>query len=144
VLLGGGLLIIEASRLQPYYSHCVKPEAEHPTQQHKAPKVERCTCLRRVSNPHSHQANRRRSTPIDCAATGVGGRNINSGKYVWNRGPGSSVGIATGYGLDGPGIESRWGRDFSAPVQTGPGAHPASCKMDTGSFPRVKAACARR
>ena len=23
------------------------------------------------------------------------------------RGPGSSVGIATGYGLDGPGIESR-------------------------------------
>jgi len=28
------------------------------------------------------------------------------------RGPGSSVGIATGYGLEGPGIESRWGRDF--------------------------------
>ena len=24
----------------------------------------------------------------------------------------SSFGIATGYGLDGPGIESRWGRDF--------------------------------
>ena len=24
----------------------------------------------------------------------------------------SSVGIATGYGLDGPGIESRWERDF--------------------------------
>jgi hypothetical protein len=28
-------------------------------------------------------------------------------------GPGSSVGTATGYGLDGPGIESRGGRDFS-------------------------------
>ena len=27
-------------------------------------------------------------------------------------GPGSVVGIATGYGLDGPGIESRWERDF--------------------------------
>jgi len=27
-------------------------------------------------------------------------------------GPGSVVGIATGYGLDGPEIESRWGRDF--------------------------------
>jgi hypothetical protein len=27
-------------------------------------------------------------------------------------GPGCSVGIATGYGLDGPGIESGWGRDF--------------------------------
>jgi hypothetical protein len=28
-------------------------------------------------------------------------------------GSGSSVGIATDYGLDGPGIESGWGRDFS-------------------------------
>ena len=27
-------------------------------------------------------------------------------------GPGSSVGIATGYGLGGPGIESRWGEIF--------------------------------
>ena len=27
-------------------------------------------------------------------------------------GPGSSVGIATAYGLDGPGIESRCGQDF--------------------------------
>ena len=52
-------------------------------------------------------------------------------------GPGSSVCIATDYGLDGPGIESRWGRDFP-PVQTGPGAHPASCTMGTGSFPGVK------
>ena len=27
---------------------------------------------------------------------------------------------------------------FSAPVQTGPGAHPASCTMGTGSFPGSK------
>jgi hypothetical protein len=27
---------------------------------------------------------------------------------------------------------------FSTPVQTGPGAHPASCAMGTGSFPGVK------
>ena len=27
-------------------------------------------------------------------------------------GPDSSVGIAAAYGLDGPGIESRWGRNF--------------------------------
>jgi hypothetical protein len=27
---------------------------------------------------------------------------------------------------------------FFAPVQTSPGAHPASCTMDTGSFPEVK------
>ena len=52
--------------------------------------------------------------------------------------PGSVVGIATGYGLDGPGIESRWRRDFSASVQTGPGAHPASCTTGTGSSPGVK------
>ena len=53
-------------------------------------------------------------------------------------GPGSVVGIATSYGLDGPGIESRWEARSSAPIQTGPGAHPASCKMGTGSFPGVK------
>jgi hypothetical protein len=34
--------------------------------------------------------------------------------------------------MDGPGIESRWGARFSAPVQTGPAAHPA------GSYPGVK------
>jgi hypothetical protein len=48
------------------------------------------------------------------------------------------VGTATRYGLDGPGIESRWGVRFSAPVQTGPGAHPASCTMGNGTFPGVK------
>ena len=50
----------------------------------------------------------------------------------------SSVGIATRYVLDGPGIESLWGARFSASVQTGPGANPASYTMGTGSFPRVK------
>ena len=52
-------------------------------------------------------------------------------------GTSSSVSIATDYGLDGPGIESRWGRDFP-PAQIGPGAHPASWTMGTGSFPGVK------
>ena len=32
--------------------------------------------------------------------------------YLTKIGRDSSVGIATGYGLDGPGIESWWGRDF--------------------------------
>jgi hypothetical protein len=32
-----------------------------------------------------------------------------------------SVGIATGYGLDGPGIESRWGRDFLHLSRPAPG-----------------------
>ena len=57
---------------------------------------------------------------------------------VKKSGPGSSVGIATGYGVDGSGIESRWGTRFSAPVQTGPGAHPDSCTKGTGSFWGVK------
>ena len=32
--------------------------------------------------------------------------------YIYKCGPGSSVGKATAYGLDGPGIESRWGEIF--------------------------------
>ena len=48
--------------------------------------------------------------------------------------------MATRYGLEGPGIESRWGARFSAPIQTGSEAHPASCTMGTGAFPGVKAA----
>jgi len=51
---------------------------------------------------------------------------------------GSVVSIATAYGLDGWGIESHWGARFSAPVQTGPETHPASCTMGTGSFPGVR------
>ena len=49
-----------------------------------------------------------------------------------------AIGVATRYGLDGPGIESRWGTKFSAPVQSGPGTYPASYIMGTGSFPGVK------
>ena len=52
----------------------------------------------------------------------------------WDR----SVGIATCYGLDGPGIETRWGARFSTPIQTSPGAHPASRTVGTGSFQGVK------
>ena len=47
----------------------------------------------------------------------------------------SSIGVVTRYGLDGPGIEYQWGARFSAPVQTDPGAHPASYTVGTGSFP---------
>jgi hypothetical protein len=50
----------------------------------------------------------------------------------------SLVGMATGYGLDGPGIESRWGVRFFAPVQTGPGAHLASYTMSIWFLPEVK------
>jgi hypothetical protein len=56
--------------------------------------------------------------------------------------PGSSVGIVSGYGLDDRANEVRSpaeAKDFSSSlcVQTGSGAHPASCTMGTGgSFPR--------
>jgi hypothetical protein len=60
-----------------------------------------------------------------------------STEHFLQGGPGSSVSIATDYGLDGPRIESRRWRDFP-PVQTGPGVHPASCTMGTGSFPGGK------
>ena len=63
------------------------------------------------------------------------GKNI---QYVTICGPGSSVGIAIDYGLDGPGIESRWGAWFSSHVQAGPEPHPASCTMGTGTFPGLK------
>ena len=57
--------------------------------------------------------------------------------YIYIHGLGSSVGVATDYGLNGPGSSPGGGREFP-PVQTGPGAHPASCKMGSGSFPRLK------
>jgi hypothetical protein len=43
----------------------------------------------------------------------------------------SSVGIATGYGLDDPGIESRWGRDFSHTSRQvlGPTQPPVQCVL---------------
>ena len=67
---------------------------------------------------------------------------VPSFKFIYNYpvicGPGISVGIATGYGLDGPGIESRWGAKFSPPVQIGPGAQPASCTRCTGFVPAAK------
>ena len=67
-------------------------------------------------------------------------RRQHSGSPVVKSGLGqdSSVGIASRCRLDGPGIEFRWGARCYAPVQTGPGAHPASYKMGTGSFQGVK------
>jgi hypothetical protein len=47
----------------------------------------------------------------------------------------SSVGIVTRYGTDGPGDRIAVGEGFSAPVQTGPGAHPASYTMGTHLLP---------
>ena len=60
-------------------------------------------------------------------------RNINTVMFNPN-GPGSSVGIATELPAGRSADRIPVGARFSAPVQTGPGAHPASCTMGTGSF----------
>jgi len=52
-------------------------------------------------------------------------------------GPGSSFGIATEYGVDGPG-SNPGGDEIFRMSRPEPGAHPSSCKMGTGSFLEVK------
>jgi len=57
--------------------------------------------------------------------------------HFGGRGRESSVGIATCYGLDGPGSNSGGDR-LSTPVQTGPGAHSSSYTIGTGYFRGTK------
>ena len=57
-----------------------------------------------------------------------------SGYRHRNVGRDSSVGIAVGRSGDRIPVVAR----FSAPVQTGPVAHPACCTLGTGSFPGGK------
>jgi len=61
----------------------------------------------------------------------------NLSTYITINGPGSSVGIATNYGLDGPGSNPRVDEIFH-PSRPALGALPASCNMGARSFPGVK------
>jgi hypothetical protein len=56
----------------------------------------------------------------------------------------SSVGTGTRYGLDGPGIESLWGRDFPHPSRTSLGHTQPPTPWVPAHFPGGKAAGARR
>ena len=79
---------------------------------------------------------------VHCFSTNPRKRYLNRPKLNFQEvilflgGPGSSVVIATDYGLDVLGSNPDGAR-FSA-VQTGPGAHPAFCTIGIGSFPRVE------
>ena len=53
------------------------------------------------------------------------------GRYV-------AEGKGTRYGLNHPWFKSRWETGISAPVQSGPGAHPAFCTMISGFLSGIK------
>jgi hypothetical protein len=57
-----------------------------------------------------------------------------------NVGRDSVVGIGTRYGLDGPGIESWWGRDFPHPSRPALGPTQPPVHWVPGLFPGGKAA----
>ena len=52
----------------------------------------------------------------------------------------SSVGIANRYGLDGPAIKFRWGRDFLHPSRAAVGPTRPPMQWVLGFIPRAKAA----
>ena len=59
-------------------------------------------------------------------------------QYKQTSGPGSVVGIATGYGLDGPGIESRWGGEILRACLDWPWAPPSLLYNGYSVFPGSK------
>ena len=64
---------------------------------------------------HHHQLATHAIGPLFDSFRSHTSKSLFSGVPWFLQGRDSSVGIATRYGLDGPGIESRWGRDFPHP-----------------------------
>jgi hypothetical protein len=73
------------------------------------------------------------AAPLEKVCTGT--REYFDGDHIVVMGRNSVVGIGTCYGLGGPGIKSRWGRDLLHPSRPALGPHPTSYTMGTGSFP---------
>jgi len=64
--------------------------------------------------------------------------------FLTEMGRDSAVGIATRYGLDGSGFESRWGREYPHPSRPALGHTQSPVQWVTGLFPGGKTAGALR
>jgi hypothetical protein len=84
-----------------------------------------CVCVRDIVTSEM----RRPRSNLACGATEKNGLHLARG------GRDSSVGIATRYGLEGPGIESRLGRDFPHPSRLALGTTQPPIKRVPGIFP---------
>ena len=85
------------------------------------PRVDFCRTLKRLPGNGGSRAARRRKDELSLSRC-PGPKSFPEEYWVsiYNNTGGRhrSVGIATRYGLEGPGIESRWGRDFLHPSRT--------------------------
>jgi hypothetical protein len=89
-----------------------------------------------MKNSSDTIGNRTRDLPVSSAVFTLTDQ-YNFGMYhAWLDDRDCVVGIITRYGLEGPGIESRFGAKFSALVQTDPGFHPAYYTKDKWSLSR--------
>ena len=93
-----------------------------------------CACVRDIVTSEM----RRPRSDLACGA--IEKNRLHLARGGWD----SSVSIVTRYGLDGPGIESRLGRDFPHPSRQALGATQPPIKWVPGLFPGGKAAGAWR